>query len=48
MLGGYFYAGLGICFIIITKLHIVFGELAPKSLALQRSEATALWVVRPL
>lgn len=35
-------------FIIITALHIVLGELAPKSLALQRSEATALWVVRPL
>jgi CBS domain containing-hemolysin-like protein len=37
-----------ISFIIITALHIVLGELAPKSLALQRSEGTALWVVRPL
>ncbi|MGH6735925.1 MAG: hemolysin family protein [Methyloceanibacter sp.] len=37
-----------IAFIIITTLHIVLGELAPKSLALQRSEGTALWVVRPL
>ncbi len=35
-------------FSIITTLHIVLGELAPKSLALQRSEGTALWVVRPL
>jgi putative hemolysin len=35
-------------FILITVLHIVLGELAPKSLALQRSEATALLVVRPL
>ncbi|MCA0249055.1 MAG: HK97 family phage prohead protease, partial [Proteobacteria bacterium] len=35
-------------FIVITTLHIVLGELAPKSLALQRSEGTALWVVRPL
>ncbi len=35
-------------FFIITALHIVLGELAPKSLALQRSEGTALWVVRPL
>lgn len=34
--------------IIITALHIVLGELASKSLALQRSESTALWVVRPL
>jgi len=37
-----------ISFVIITMLHIVLGELAPKSLALQRSEGTALWVVRPL
>jgi len=35
-------------FTIITALHIVLGELAPKSLALQRSEQTALIVVRPL
>jgi CBS domain containing-hemolysin-like protein len=39
---------IAIAFAIITALHIVLGELAPKSLALQRSEATALWVVRPL
>ena len=37
-----------IAFTIITALHIVLGELAPKSLALQRSEATALRVVMPL
>ena len=37
-----------IAFSIITILHIVLGELAPKSLALQRSEGTALWIVRPL
>ena len=39
---------VAISFIIITALHIVLGELAPKSLALQRSEGTALGVVRPL
>lgn len=39
---------VAISFIIITALHIVLGELAPKSLALQRSEETALWIVRPL
>ena len=39
---------VAISFVIITALHIVLGELAPKSLALQRSEGTALWVVRPL
>ncbi|MGB3331014.1 MAG: CNNM domain-containing protein, partial [Thermomicrobiales bacterium] len=30
-----------IAFSFVTSLHIVIGELAPKSLALQRSEATA-------
>lgn len=39
---------VAIAFIIITALHIVLGELAPKSLALQRSEGTALRIVRPL
>ena len=39
---------VAIAFTIITALHIVLGELAPKSLALQRSEGTALGVVRPL
>ena len=35
-------------FTIITVLHIVVGELAPKSLALQRTEQTALLIARPL
>jgi CBS domain containing-hemolysin-like protein len=35
-------------FAIITALEIVFGELTPKWIALQRSEETALWVVKPL
>jgi len=39
---------IAISFIIITVLHIVLGELAPKSLALQRSEGTALAIARPL
>jgi CBS domain containing-hemolysin-like protein len=34
-------------FAIITALHIVLGELAPKTIALERSEATAMWVVKP-
>jgi CBS domain containing-hemolysin-like protein len=34
-------------FAVITALHIVLGELAPKTIALERSEATALWVVKP-
>jgi len=37
-----------IAFSIITVMHIVFGELAPKTIALQRSEATSLWVAAPL
>jgi CBS domain containing-hemolysin-like protein len=32
----------------ITFLHIIFGELAPKSLAIQRSKAVSLWVAAPL
>ncbi len=39
---------LPVAFILITILHIVFGELAPKSLAIQRSERTALFVAYPL
>jgi CBS domain containing-hemolysin-like protein len=39
---------LPIAFAVITILHIVFGELAPKSLAIQRSEKTTLIVAYPL
>jgi CBS domain containing-hemolysin-like protein len=39
---------LATAFIVITVLHIVLDELAPKSLALQSSEKTALVVVQPL
>jgi CBS domain containing-hemolysin-like protein len=35
-------------FIIVTALHIVFGELAPKSIALQRPDTTSLAVTAPL
>jgi len=37
-----------IAFLIITFLHIVLGELAPKALALLHPEQTALWVAAPL
>ncbi len=37
-----------IAFSIMTMLHIVLGELAPKSVALQRAETTALLVARPI
>ncbi len=39
---------VAVAFVVITVLHIVLGELAPKSLALQRTEATALLIIRPL
>ncbi|MCC7025275.1 MAG: HlyC/CorC family transporter [Thermomicrobiales bacterium] len=35
-------------FSVITTLHIVLGELAPKSIALQRPEQTALWASGPI
>ena len=37
----------GVSFAIITFLHVVVGELAPKSIALQDPERTALVVARP-
>lgn len=37
-----------IAFGLITFMHVVFGELIPKSVALQESEQTSLWVARPL
>lgn len=37
-----------VAFAVITFLHIIFGELAPKSLAIQRAKGTSLWVAAPL
>jgi putative hemolysin len=39
---------VAIAFAIITAAEIVFGELAPKWIALERPESTAIWLVRPL
>ncbi len=39
---------VAIAFAIITAAEIVFGELAPKWIALERPEATAIWLVQPL
>ncbi len=43
-------AGIAVAlsFIVITLLHVVIGELAPKSIALQDPERTALLVARPI
>lgn len=41
-------AALPVAFGVITVLHIVFGELAPKSYAIQRPESTTLWLAAPL
>ncbi|HWW83746.1 MAG TPA: hemolysin family protein [Vicinamibacterales bacterium] len=35
-------------FTLITAVEIVFGELTPKQIALERSERVAFWTVRPL
>jgi putative hemolysin len=37
-----------IAFVLITCLHVILGELVPKSLALQRSEQVALAVAAPM
>lgn len=41
-------ASITIAFLLLMFLHIVFGELAPKSLALAKPEPVSLWVVHPL
>jgi len=41
-------AAVVVAFAVITFLHVVVGELAPKSLALDRPGQVALWCSRPL
>lgn len=43
-------AGLvaGLAYFIMTVLHVIIGELMPKSIALQKPELTALWIGRPM
>src|SRR5687767_14793087 len=37
-----------LAYFIMTALHVIIGELMPKSIALQRAESTALWIGRPM
>lgn len=39
---------IGIAFTLITFLHVILGELVPKSLALQKPEAISFVVARPM
>jgi CBS domain containing-hemolysin-like protein len=39
---------VALAFTFITGVEIVFGELTPKWIALERAEGTALWLVKPL
>ena len=39
---------VSIAFAFITVLHVVIGELMPKSIALQFPEKTTLWVAKPM
>jgi CBS domain containing-hemolysin-like protein len=39
---------IGVAFLIITYLHVVLGELAPKAIALERAESVALILTGPL
>lgn len=39
---------VSIAFALITFFHVVIGELIPKSIALEYTEKTALWVAKPM
>lgn len=38
----------GLSFFTITMLHVVLGELVPKSMAIQKAETVTLWISSPL
>lgn len=37
-----------IAFTLVTFMHVVFGELVPKSLAIQKAEGVTLWLAGPM
>ena len=41
-------SAVAVAFVLITGLHVILGELVPKSLALQRAERVALAVAAPM
>jgi CBS domain containing-hemolysin-like protein len=41
-------AAVALAFALITFMHVVFGELIPKTLALRTPDRTSLWVAGPL
>jgi CBS domain containing-hemolysin-like protein len=48
-LGEYAHLGVvAVAFFLLTSIHILFGELVPKLVAIQRSERTALFVAIPV
>ena len=39
---------IAITFLVITFLHVVVGELAPKTVAIQKAEAVSLTFAKPI
>ncbi|KGA97993.1 membrane protein [Alkalihalobacillus alcalophilus ATCC 27647 = CGMCC 1.3604] len=39
---------VAVAFLIVTFIHVVVGELAPKTVAIQKAEAVALWCAKPI
>lgn len=42
------FVAVGLAYFVMTSLHVIVGELMPKSIALSKTEATALITARPM